>query len=491
MRKLLQTCFAAAALVLAAGGAHAQSFCNTTPTSIPNSGNANPYPSALNVSGLAGSTMKVTVSLNSLYHTFPDDIDMLLVAPTGQSLVLMSDVGGSLDLVNVNLLLDDAATAALPDNTAIASGSYRPTNYDNFQPDNYPAPAPAGPYTATQLATFNGQNPNGSWQLFIVDDAAGDVGSLGGWCLNFTMPLAITTPTVPAGQVGVSYSQALVAANGTTPYAFNVSAGSLPAGLTMATDGTLSGTPAAGTAGSYAFTALVTDFNGREDTQDYTLVIDPPAALAITPASLPDGTVGSAYSQTLSPVGGTAPFAFALSSGSLPAGLSLAADGALSGTPAAGTAGSYAIEATVTDRWGATGTQAYTLVVTAPDALIIHPAVLPDAQVGAAYSQVLTPLGGTAPFTFALTGGSLPTGLSLAPDGTLAGTPAAGTTGSYPIVIAVTDIWGATGTLSAMLEVTAAAVVAPVPALSPWSLGLLPALLAGLGWRRRRLARQP
>ena len=56
MRKLLQTCFAAAALVLAAGGAHAQSFCNTTPTSIPNSGNANPYPSALNVSGLAGST---------------------------------------------------------------------------------------------------------------------------------------------------------------------------------------------------------------------------------------------------------------------------------------------------------------------------------------------------------------------------------------------------------------------------------------------------
>jgi subtilisin-like proprotein convertase family protein len=159
-------------------------FCNSDPISIPDSGAAVPYPSTVVVTDQATQLVDVNVHLFGLNHTWPDDIDILLVGPQGQNLIIMSDAGGSLDLVNVDLVLDDAATGYLPDSAQISSGTYRPTNYGTG--DTFPVPAPA-PSSATALAIINGTEANGTWSLYVMDDASGDAGSIsGGWCLELT-----------------------------------------------------------------------------------------------------------------------------------------------------------------------------------------------------------------------------------------------------------------------------------------------------------------
>ena len=171
-------------LRLGIGGVGTQNFSNTSTITIPDSGAATPYPATINVSGLTGTVTKVVVSLININHTFPDDIDILLVGPAGQNLIIMSDVGGGSDLSNVSLTLDDAAAASLPGNSLITSGTYKPTNSGTG--DSFPAPAPT-PSSATMLSTFNGTNPNGAWKLFVVDGFGNDSGSIaGGWSLSIT-----------------------------------------------------------------------------------------------------------------------------------------------------------------------------------------------------------------------------------------------------------------------------------------------------------------
>ncbi|HRQ41014.1 MAG TPA: DUF4397 domain-containing protein [Chloroflexota bacterium] len=159
-----------------------QLICNTDPVSIPSSGPATPYPSTITVGGLEPAITDVNVHLVGLSHTWPDDIDILVVGPEGENLIIMSDAGGSADLVGVDLTFDDDAPGPLPDSTQIVAGIYQPTDYepgDTFDP---PAPTPSA---ATTLATFNGTNPNGDWNLFIMDDTGSDSGELtGGWCLE-------------------------------------------------------------------------------------------------------------------------------------------------------------------------------------------------------------------------------------------------------------------------------------------------------------------
>jgi subtilisin-like proprotein convertase family protein/CheY-like chemotaxis protein len=163
---------------------------NPASISIPNSGAATPYPSTVNVSGVTGPVTKVTATLHSLSHTFPGDIDVLLVGPGGQKVILMSDVGGGNDANNLTLTFEDGAPA-VP--ATLVSGTFAPTNSGTVDP--FPAPAPAAPYGAA-LSAFNGVDPNGTWQLFVVDDAGGDFGSFGGgWSLKFTAaPLCASQP---------------------------------------------------------------------------------------------------------------------------------------------------------------------------------------------------------------------------------------------------------------------------------------------------------
>ncbi|MBK8430878.1 MAG: hypothetical protein IPL28_06100 [Chloroflexi bacterium] len=157
-------------------------FCNTAAIAINDLASANPYPSSVLVEGLEEATAEVKLHLYGLSHTYPSDIDMLLVGPQGQNLIVMSDVGGGYDLVNRNLTLGDDASQTMPTVSGLSLGPYRPTN--NGSPDNFPAPAPVVS-SAADFATFLGTNPNGTWSLYIVDDASEDTGTLaGGWCLE-------------------------------------------------------------------------------------------------------------------------------------------------------------------------------------------------------------------------------------------------------------------------------------------------------------------
>jgi hypothetical protein len=149
---------------------------------IPDIGAAQPYASEKQISGNQGTITKATVTLSNFSHTAPDDADVMLVAPNGRRIVLMSDAGGNAEVGGLNLTFDDAAANTLPDNAPLASGTFKPTD---FEPgDAFPAPAPQG-VTGTTLQSFYGSPANGIWRLYVVDDAGEHPGSIAGnWSLN-------------------------------------------------------------------------------------------------------------------------------------------------------------------------------------------------------------------------------------------------------------------------------------------------------------------
>jgi hypothetical protein len=206
------------------------SFCNVGPITIPNAigGSGTPYPSKLFVTGLAGTTQKVTMQLNGFTHPVPEDVDLLLVSPTGQRFVPFASVAGIVGVTNIDLTLDDAAASLMPSTGSLPGGTYRPSA---FASATFPTPAPAGPYqfaasqgSATFINTFSGSSPNGTWQLFASSHGAGTSGTRqfgGGWCLNFTTssdPATTTTPAVSPSPSAVSQTVTVSAlvANATT-----------------------------------------------------------------------------------------------------------------------------------------------------------------------------------------------------------------------------------------------------------------------------------
>jgi subtilisin-like proprotein convertase family protein len=179
--------------VVVAAGANPV-FTQRDGITIRDNNTALPYPSTNRVSDVAGTITKVTVTLNGFRHTYPDDVDILLVGPGGQSVVLLSDAGTGGDntpaeLENARFVFDDAG--GLPaDNAALPeSATFRPSNFEGNE--TFPAPAPGLPY-GTALSVFNGTNPNGDWLLYVADDASPDAGSIESWTLTFTT----TAPTI-------------------------------------------------------------------------------------------------------------------------------------------------------------------------------------------------------------------------------------------------------------------------------------------------------
>jgi len=155
---------------------------------------ATPYPSQVTASGLPGNVTNVSVTLNGFSHTFPHDVGMLLVSPGGQrKMVIMADTGGpNPGESNVTFTLDDIGATVVPSANFVA-GIYKPTAVaptDNFPLSGmnpppsppYPQPQPLG--TATFASTFNGIDPNGTWSLYVMDDAGGDIGTIASWNLN-------------------------------------------------------------------------------------------------------------------------------------------------------------------------------------------------------------------------------------------------------------------------------------------------------------------
>jgi uncharacterized repeat protein (TIGR01451 family) len=193
-------------------------FSSTTAITIPASGGANIYPATINVNGSSGLISKVTVNLTGLSHSFPDDLDILLVSPSGQKVMLMSDAGGGHAVSGVNLVFADSASSSLPDSSQIISGSFRPANYGSS--DVLASPAPNGPFDS-QLAGFNGQSANGTWSLYIFDDTTGDAGSLsGGWSMTITTVNTINPASEMAMTMDASASAVYVGE--TVNYSINV-----------------------------------------------------------------------------------------------------------------------------------------------------------------------------------------------------------------------------------------------------------------------------
>ena len=205
--------------------------------------------------------------------------------------------------------------------------------------------------------------------------------------------------------------------------------------------------------------------------------------ITLAPSTLPNGTVNAPYSQTITATGGTAPYTFAVIAGAPPAGLTLSTAGVLSGTPT--TAGSYTFTVRATDSVGCFGSQAYTIIIAAAGctSLIVSPSTLPATSVGIPYSQTITATGGTAPYTFLVTAGSLPPGLILAPGGLLSGTPT--TSGPYSFTITATDAAFCVGSQAYTFLVGSGTF--SVPTLAPWGLLLLIGFLAFIGgWALRK-----
>jgi len=179
-------------------------------------------------------------------------------------------------------------------------------------------------------------------------------------------PLQITTPSLPNGTVGQSYSYTLQAIGGRQPYSWSIPPADLPLGLTLKQSGEISGTPT--TAGQYPFTVTVSDGTSNPATKQLSItIVQPIPTLTITTTSLPEGTVGQSYSQTLQATGGKPPYSWNLVSGrgNLPPGLTLnPSSGVISGTPTAG--GTFNFTVQVKDSEQRTDTQDLSLRVIVP-----------------------------------------------------------------------------------------------------------------------------
>jgi subtilisin-like proprotein convertase family protein len=186
----VRTVLVAVCSVAAVAGPAAQSFSSGAAIAIPRGqpsvtrGPAGPFPSEIVVSGVDGAVTTITVTLSNITHTHPTDLDILLEAPNGRTIMLMSDCGGGADVNGLTLGFRDDAALKLPDSVALTTGTFRPSDF-GINGDQLPLPAPQRPFTATSLSMLAGDAVNGVWRLWVADDSDGDVGSIGAWSISF------------------------------------------------------------------------------------------------------------------------------------------------------------------------------------------------------------------------------------------------------------------------------------------------------------------
>jgi YVTN family beta-propeller protein len=292
---------------------------------------------------------------------------------------------------------------------------------------------PAASFTVNSATSITAISPAGTGTVdVVVTTPGGSSATSAADRFTYIPTLTLSSSPLPAATAETAYSRTLTASGGTAPYTYAVTAGALSAGLTLSSAGVVSGTPTA--AGSFNVTVTVTDSSGSKVMAAYSLMVNAPT-VTVSPASLPAATAETAYSQTLIASGGTGSYTYSATAGALPAGVVLSSMGVISGTPT--TSGSFNFTVTAKDGDGFTGSNAYTLTVSAPT-ITVSPATLPAATAETAYSQTLTASGGTAPYTYAVSAGALPAGMSLNPStGVLSGTPTAA--GSFSFTITATD----------------------------------------------------
>jgi hypothetical protein len=312
----------------------------------------------------------------------------------------------------------------------LAAGS----GYTTLQQNNGTSPADTEGVVSTLTGTYA---------------AAFTLTSNADWCavvatfMAVQPPVTITATSLANGTENSAYSATLTATGGTVPYTWSIAAGTLPAGLALAPGtGVISGTPTG--AGTSNFTVQVTDANSQTATASLSLtVIAPPS---ITTASLPGGTQSMAYSAALAVTGGTAPYSWSITSGTLHAGLALApATGAISGTPTGTGTSNFTVQ--VTDANSLMATASLSLTVIVPPS--ITTASLPGGTQNMVYSAALAVTGGTAPYSWSIISGTLPEGLALASGtGVISGTPTETGTSNFTVQVIDANLQTATIALS-------------------------------------------
>ena len=299
-------------------------------------------------------------------------------------------------------------------------------------------PTTAGTYSFTVKVTDNSG---------LTSTEAAIVTIIPGPSMTFAAP--------PGGWTNTVYGYTLTESGGTSPFTWSVSSGSLPAGISLSPDGNLSGTPTA--TGTSSFTVKVTDANGQSAIQATSITVA--AGVSTTFAAPPAAAVNSPYSDTLTATGGTTPYTWSVNAGTLPAGLTLSSGGVLSGTPTV--TGSYPFTVNVIDANKGIATASITLVVTA--ALTLTFPAPPSGTIGTAYTDTFTAAGGTTPYTFSISAGTLPAGLTLnASTGVVSGTPT--TAGTSSFTVKVTDAKSATATFATSITILSSMLTVAVTA---------------------------
>ncbi|WP_267968733.1 putative Ig domain-containing protein [Myxococcus stipitatus] len=264
---------------------------------------------------------------------------------------------------------------------------------------------------------------SGSFALAVVVQDASGASSSRELTLSVLSPPAIAGTTLPLGVVGAPYSTSIDVHGGRAPLSLHVTTGALPPGLSLEAH-SLSGTPTSAIAS--AFTLEVRDANGRSASASFELTIRD--GLTITPTTLPDAYSDTAYRQTLTSLGGKAPFRWSLVSGALPSGLSLLDSGLIEGT--ASTLGTSSFTVKVTDADGASDTREVTLTTYLPP--LLAPLSTTSAYTQDAVAIALQAAQGKAPYVFSASG-PVPPGLVLAPEGLLHGQPSQAGTFSFEL----------------------------------------------------------
>lgn len=348
-------------------------------------------------------------------------------------------------------------------NTGVVSGEgvYRNSYVANGQPSNMGMGGGSDNYFCLTGAPLGYGNVTFSVDVYPMVDGTLDLNNRiehYDASISALLPKFITEGP-SSGQVGTPFAtklQIYTDPGSDLGWQASVVGGTLPPGLSISGNGHVSGTPTAG--GTYTFTlqydtpAVGWNTSSRPR-HDFTLSFEKPVVLELTPAVAPTATAYAPYSQALTTGGGTAPYTYAITEGTLPPGLTLAPTGAVTGVPTK--AGTYQFTIRATDALGFSTSRQYTITIGWP-ALRFEPQRLAAAVQNKAYYGRVRAFDGRGPYTYSLvaTSKKLPRGLTLAPTGIITGKPKV--YGTFTFTVAAVDVNGAPGERTYTLKVAKA-----------------------------------
>ena len=442
-----------------------------TPTTLPNGTQGTAYSQTLSVSGgtapytfsISSGSLPAGLSLNTGTGVISGNPSANGTFPVT---VTATDANSATGARAYSLVINgQAPVAGALSTTVAANSSANPItlNLSGGAATSVAVASAASHGTATASGTSITYTPTAGYSG--VDSFTYTATNASGTSAPATVSLTISAPTISLspgslsnGTVNSAYSTTLSASGGMAPYTYSISSGSLPPGLSLNTGtGGVSGTPSAH--GTFPVTVTATDSNSATGSIAYSLVIVAQAPIA----GAVNATVSansSANPITLNLTGGSATSVAVASAASH--GNATASGTSIRYTPTPGFSGSDSFTYTATNTSGTSSPATVTLTISAPT-LVLTPASLGAGTAGTAYSATLSASGGTAPYSYSISSGSLPAGLSLdTASGLISGTPSSN--GTANLTITATDSNGAIG--SQAYSIAIAAVPITVPASS-------------------------